>query len=347
MAYRTNALFGAFLVAAIGGAVYAGAAPASVELRGAGSTFAAPLIKAWIRSLAAVEPNVAVRYHPVGSSAGIHSFAAGDLEFAATDRPLTADEASHASGGVAPLPIIAGMVVVPYNLPNVTAPLRLSRGTLAGIFSGAIREWNDPHIRADNPGVDLPSRTIALITRREGSGTTYAFTSSLGAIDATWSQKGPGVDDLVNWPHEAMEVLGNEGVAARIAITEYSIGYAEYGFAQRLNLKTAVLQNRSGAFVAANAESGAAAMAGAGDGAMPEEGRPAIIDPPGLNAYPIVTFSWLVLHKKYQNSDVAAALRSIVSFGLTGGQALATEIGYVALPPAAIERAQTVLLSVQ
>ncbi|HUO55457.1 MAG TPA: phosphate ABC transporter substrate-binding protein PstS [Rhodoblastus sp.] len=349
MAFRYNGLFAAALVASAGASLLpATAAPTSVELRGAGSTFAAPLIEAWIKTRSAVEPGVVIHYNPVGSSAGVHSFVAGDVEFAATDRPLTADEVSHASGGVAPLPITAGMVVVPYNLPKVSAPLRLSRETLADIFSGAIHEWNDPKIRADNPGVDLPARTIALITRREGSGTTFAFTSYLSAISPSFAKAGPGAGDRVDWPKGAMAVLGNEGVAARIAITEYSIGYAEYGFAQRLALKTALLQNRDGGFVAANADSGAAALTGAGDGAMPEADHPTVIDPTGVKAYPIVTFSWLLLHKTYRTPEVVAALRGFVGFGLSSdGQGQGANIGYVALPAAAVERAQMVLRSLQ
>lgn len=344
MAIPRFALFGTVLAASA--AVAATTAPVSVELRGGGSTFAAPLIGAWIKARAVAEPSVAIHYDAVGSGAGIRSFLAGDLEFAVTDRPLTADEASHATGGVAPLPITAGMVVVSYNLPNVTAPLRLSRGTLASIFSGAIRKWDDAKIRADNPGADLPSRTIALVTRRENSGTTYAFTSFLAAISADFAKKGPGAGDLVAWPQGAMEVIGNEGVAGRISVTEYSIGYVEYGFAKRLSLKTAQLQNRDGAFVGPTAESGAAALAGADDGAMPDGARFAALDPAGANAYPIVTFSWLVLHKTYRSPDIAATLKGFAGYGLsTDGQAQGSAIGYVLLPPAAINKAQTVLKS--
>ena len=342
MAILRFALFGAVLAASAAVA----AAPVSLELRAGGSTFAAPLIGAWIKARAAVEPSVAIHYDPVGSGAGIRSFLAGDLEFAVTDRPLTANEANAAAGGVACLPITAGMVAVSYNLPKVTAPLRLSRETLASIFSGAIHQWDDAKIRADNPGADLPSRTIALVTRRESSGTTYAFTSFLAAISADFAKKGPGAGDLVAWPQGAMEVIGNEGVAGRISVTEYSIGYVEYGFAKRLALKTAQLQNRDGAFVGPTAESGAAALAAAGDGAMPAGARFAAIDPAGARAYPIVTFSWLVLHKTYRSPEITAALKGFAGFGLSAdGQAQGSSIGYVPLPPAAQEKAKSILAS--
>ena len=237
--------------------------------------------------------------------------------------------------------------MIAYNLPHVTTPLRLSRDTLAGIFSGAVQDWNNPKICADNPDLALPDRTIDIIARREGSGTTYAFTSYLAAISSEWNNTGPGVGDRVNWPAGAMLAFGNEGVASRIAISEYSIGYVEYGFASRLALKTAVLQNRDGAFVAATAQSGAAAVARAGDGAMPKSGD-AAIDPSGANAYPIVTFSWLLLHKHYRSADVTAALHGFVDFGLSAdGQSQGDRLGYIPLPLAAVKHAQSLLASLQ
>ena len=193
----------------------------------------------------------------------------------------------------------------------------------------------------------MPDRTIALIVRREGSGTTFAFTSYLGAIAPEWKTSGPGVGDRVDWPHGAMVALGNEGVAGRIAITEYSIGYVEYGFATRLALKTAALQNRDGAFVSANAQSGAAGLASAGDGAMPRIGA-AAIDPSGTGAYPILAFSWLLLHTHYRSAEIAVALRAFVDFGLSAdGQSQGERIGYIALPAAAVRNAQLSLTSLQ
>ena len=349
MTFRMSGLFAAAVALALGAALAVAAAgpQPSLELRGAGSTFSQPLIDAWIKARMAADPSVALHYAPTGSSAGIHSFLAGDVEFAATDRPLGDEEIGQAPKGVTTLPITAGMVVIAYNLPGAQTPLRLGRDTLAGIFSGAVKRWNDPKIRADNPDAALPDRTIALVVRREGSGTTFAFTSYLAAIAPEWKTRGPGVGDRVDWPHGAMAALGNEGIAGRIAITEYSIGYVEYGFASRLALKTAALQNRAGAFVSANAQSGAAGLADAGDGAMPRIGA-AAIDPSGAGAYPIVAFSWLILHTHYRSAEVAAALRGFVDFGLSAdGQSQGERIGYIALPPAAVKNAQLSLTSLQ
>ena len=347
MTFRVSGLVGAAVALALGAslAVAATGSQPSLDLRGSGSTFSQPLIDAWIKIRMAAEPSVAIHYAPSGSSAGIHSFIAGDVDFAATDRPLTDEEVAQAPHGVLPLPVTAGMVVVAYNLPKVSTPLRLGRETLAGIFSGSVTHWNDPKILADNPGVALPDRTIAPIVRRDGSGTTYAFTSYLAAVSPQWNVSGPGIGDRVDWPHDAMQAYGNEGVAGRIAVTEYSIGYVESGFASRMALKTALVKNLSGAFVAPGAEAGAAALAEAGDGAMPKYGT-AAIDPLAANAYPIVTFSWLLLRDHYRSADVAAALRAFVDFGLSAeGQAQGQRLGYIPLPPAAVTHAQSTLAS--
>lgn len=349
MAFRFGGLFAAAVALAFGTAlaVAATGSQPSLELRGAGSTFAQPLIDAWIKARKAADPSLTLHYDPTGSTAEIHSFLAGDVSFAATDRPLTAEEVAQAPHGVTPISITAGMVVIAYNLPGVVRPLRLGRDTLAGMFSGAVQHWNDPKILADNPGVALPDRTIAPVVRRDGSGTTYAFTSYLAAVSPEWLKTGPGVGDRVDWAPDVMEAFGNEGVASRIAITEYSIGYVEYGFASRLALKTALVKNLAGAFVAPTAEAGAAAVAGAGDGAMPQFGNVAV-DPMDPSAYPIATFSWLLLRDRYRSADVAAALHAFADFGLSPeGQSMGQRLGYIPLPPAAVKRAQTSLASLQ
>ena len=344
MAVRTKVLLTLGLaVAASALTEFSRAAPGpAVELRGAGSTLIAPLIEAWTQALAASHPNLSLQYEQTGSGEGIHRLLAGAVQFAATERPMMDTEIDRAEGGVVHVPVTAGMVVVAYNLPDVSARLRLGRETLAEIFSGAVRQWNDPRISADNPGVALPARTIALVTRREASGTTYAFSAHLAAVDPAWSRAGLGVGDQIAWPPEAMLVLGNEGIASRVSTTEDSIGYIEYGFARRLGLMTALLQNRDGAFVEPVPEAGAAALTDAAAN-MPADGRQSIPDPAGRAAYPIVTYSWLLL-REHDKPDIADALRSFVGYGLSqNGQAQAAEIGYVPLPSAVVERAEALL----
>jgi len=323
---------------------FSAAEPGSpVELHGAGSTLIAPLIEAWTKGLAASNPNVSVQYEQTGSGEGIERFLEGTVQFGATERPMTDAEIGRAEGGVIHVPITAGMVVVAYNLPDVNVRLRLGRETLAKIFSGAVTLWNDPQISADNPGVALPARSIALVTRRDASGTTYAFSAHLAAVDSSWTRAGPGVGDRVAWPSGAMMVPGSEGVAGRVSITENSIGYIEQGFARRLGLKTALLQNHDGAFVEPGPEAGAAALSDAA-ATMPPDGRQSIPDPVGAAAYPIVTYSWLLLAEHAQSADVAEALRAFAGYGLSqNGQARAAEIGYVPLPSAVVERAEALL----
>ena len=187
------------------------------------------------------------------------------------------------------------MIAICYYLPGFAGELRLPREVYAGIFDGTITDWNDPRIQAANPGLELPRRTIAVVARRDGSGTTFTFANHLAAIDATWREQDRGVATLVDWPGSAITARGNEGVAATILNSEYSIGYVEYGFAKRLGLSMGVLQNRDGQFVAPALASGQAALAGEPDGV--DEGMVRLVsDPGGPEAYPLVTLTWAMVN---------------------------------------------------
>src|SRR5262249_31065111 len=207
----------------------------------------------------------------------------------------------------------------------------LPRDVYVDIFARRVRTWNDPRIRAPNPGLDLPNRTIALVARQDASGTTYAFTNHLSAVSGAWRDQGPGVGNLVDWRGTAMLARGNEGVAGRIKVSEGAIGYVEYHFARRLGLPMAELQNRAGRYVAPGEESGQAALT-AHVTQMPSNLRLFLPDPEGEACYPIVTFSWLLLHDRYPDRDKAAALKKFVAWGLTDGQSLSRELGYIPLP---------------
>jgi phosphate transport system substrate-binding protein len=320
------------------------AAPAAAtELRGAGSTFAAPLIEAW--AAAHADSGTTIAYRSVGSGEGIRAFLGGEVDFGATERPMRDAEAGQVAGGAIHLPFTAGMVVAAYNLPGFEGDLRLGRATLAGVFSGRITTWSDPAIAADNPGAALPDRDIALVARRDSSGTSFAFSSHLAAIDADFAQTGPGASQLPAWPSRTMTAYGNEGVSARIALSEGSIGYVEYGFASRLGLKVAHLQNAAGAFVAPTPQSGAAALASAVE-AMPEDARQTIPDPAGADSYPVVTYVWALLRREAGDVGKSAALRDFFGWGLgPEGQQVAAGIGYVPLPDPVAGRAASMLES--
>jgi phosphate transport system substrate-binding protein len=227
------------------------------------------------------------------------------------------------------MPTLAGMIVLAYNVPGLSADLKLPRDVYADIFAGAIRHWDDPRIRAANPGQNLPHLDIVLVARLDSSGTTAVFTEHLAAISPTWRERGLGVGKLVQWPAGSMLASGSEGVAARIKISEGAIGYVEYGFPKRLNLPMAVLQNKAGEFVAPDAASGQQAMAidATSLALLPVSA----VDPAGHGAYPIVTYSWIAFNRKYADPRKSAALRDFIDWGLSQGQNAGVDLGYVPL----------------
>jgi phosphate transport system substrate-binding protein len=339
-----------FALIAIGALVCAGAlceptslcaAPAAaVALNGAGATFPAPLFKAWIERFQKDRPGVAMSYQSVGSGEGLSRFTAGVTDFAASDvaAPTTGVERSEGVG--AQLPVTAGMVALAYNLPGVAGQLRLPRNVYTDIFLGRVTRWDDPRIAAANPTIRLPARPIAVIGRKDSSGTTFAFTSHLAAVSPAWSEGGPGVGKMVSWPTGVTLAPGNEGVAGLIKSREGAIGYVEHGFAKRLGLAVAALENKTGVFVAPSREAGAAAISQSSIQGL-EELKASILDPTGADAYPIVSYSWLILHWDYPN-DQLSVISAFVDYVLGDGQKIAADLGYIPLPPAVAHRGKAV-----
>ncbi len=328
MAHAAGPFMGALLLAASMG--LAPATAAGLSLQGAGSTFSAPLYEKWIAEFERMHPSISIHYAAIGSGEGIARFRSGAVDFGASDVRLSAADAATIERGAIQAPSTAGMIVLGYNLPGLKGQLKLPQHVYVEIFMGRIKNWNDPRIRAANPGLALPDMNIAVIGRLDASGTTYAFTSHLAAVSTQWSDEGPGVGKIVAWPRHAMLARGNEGVAGRIKISEGSIGYVEFGFAHRLRLPVAALQNKDGQFVAPTEASGVAALAasaGSGLDGLDES----LANPAGPQAYPIVTYSWLLLHQTYPG-EKAQALTSFVKWGLDQGQAFGADLGYLALP---------------
>jgi phosphate transport system substrate-binding protein len=295
-----------------------------VRIGGAGSTFAAPLYRKWIDAYQQRHQEVALSYDVVGSGEGVNRFVTGSVDFGATDvLPNDVMLASVKRGAVA-VPVTAGMIVLAYNLPGLAGALKLPRDVYSAIFSGRITSWNDPQIQKANPELSLPNKSIAVIVRQDSSGTTAAFTRHLVAIGAGWHATGAGEGFEIGWPVGAMEARGNEGVSSKIQISEGSIGYVEYGFATRLGLEMATLENKDGRFVEPSEEAGRAAL-------LASENY-FTADPSGEASYPIVTFSWLLFYKKYADSKKAAALKDWAIWGLTTGQTFASDLGYIPLP---------------
>jgi phosphate transport system substrate-binding protein len=303
---------------------------APVVLHGAGATFPAPLYQKWIEVYGKAHPAVKIDYQAIGSGEGVKLFLANAVDFGASDAALTDAQIQQAKAGAALIPATAGAIVLAYNLPDVAGALKLSREVYADIFNGKIRQWNDPRIQALNPNLKLPEQTIMLVTRQDSSGTTHALTSHLSAINAEW-RNGPGTGKTVNWPSMVMTARGNAGIAGRIKRSWGALGYVEYGFAQRLGLPVIHLQNKAGAFVAPNPASTQAALA-ANISQIPANLRVFLPDPEGADSYPLVTFSWLLLHERYSDPAKSAALKGFVNWALTEGQRYSDAEGYIPLP---------------
>jgi phosphate transport system substrate-binding protein len=310
---------------------------ARLAVTGAGSSFAAPIFEQWIQVYGPEQPALSLSYGSVGSGKGIEQFLAGTVDIGATDAPLSAERGAEVAGGLVQIPVTAGMIAIAYNLPGIQGPLNLPRDVYADIFLGKISRWDDPRIAAANPDIDLPPKLIQVVARQDSSGTTFAFTNHLAEISQAWAA-GPGVGKLIDWPGGAMIARGNEGVAGRIKITAGAIGYAEAGFAERLQLPLASLENRGGGIVAPNVESGQLALAGGSD-AIPNDLAVVITDPEGAGSYPIVTYTWALLRGRYGDPAKAEAIESMIRWTLTDGQAQAAPLGYVPLPDNVVEAA--------
>jgi phosphate transport system substrate-binding protein len=320
------------------------AAAGTLQLRGAGATFPAPLYKKWVEEYQKRHPDVQLSYDAIGSGEGTKRFMAGAVDFGASDAAMSDEDMAAVARGVQLLPMVAGSIVLAYNLDGLGGDLKLTRDVYVDIFLGRIKTWDDPRLTATNPGLRLPHDHIALVVRQDSSGTTYAFTNHLSAISDKWRDQGPGVGRLIGWPGHPMVAPGNEGVAGRIKNSKGAIGYVEYGMAQRAGLAMAWLANKAGQFVQAHGESGLATLLNV---EMPENLRAFFPDPDGKESYPIVTFSWLLVYKQYDDHVKAAALKQYVKWCLTEGQAFNESLGYVRLAPQVVARTMAAVDRVQ
>ncbi|MEN9201859.1 MAG: phosphate ABC transporter substrate-binding protein PstS [Thermostichus sp. DG02_2_bins_29] len=311
-------------------------------INGAGSTFAAPLYLRWFSDYRQVDPQLEINYQPVGSAAGIRQFIDNTLDFAASDVAISDAEIAEVKRGVVMIPMTAGSITIGYNLPGVPSGLKLSRSVLVDIFRGRITAWRDPRILALNPDLEIPDLPIDVCYRSDGSGTTDTFTRHLNAIDPSWGAE-IGVGMSLEWP-VGIGVKGNEGMSAQMLLSEGVIGYVEFVYARDLNLTVAALENQAGQYILPTLESAAIALS---EVELPENLRAFIPDPVGIDAYPIVTYSWILTYRQYPNPAMAEALRAVLSWGLTEGQALAEELGYLPLEQSVVERGLAALEQIQ
>src|SRR3974390_1308175 len=279
-----------------------------VKLQGAGASFPAPLYLEWFKSYSGAHPNVQVDYQSVGSGSGVKSFMDKTLDFAASDAAMKPEDMAKVEGGVQLLPMTAGAIVLAYNLPELPN-LRLSREDYVGIFLGKITKWNDPAVVKANPGAKLPNTPINVVVRADSSGTTFVFSKHLSAISPEFN-KSVGINTMPNWP-VGTKSKGNEGVTASLMTTPGSIGYIEYGYAKAQKVPFATLENKSGKYVQASTASGQAALASA---TLPDDMIVWAKDPETPDAYPIVTYTWLIAYKKYSDKTKAQTMQDLVRY---------------------------------
>jgi phosphate transport system substrate-binding protein len=303
------------------------------DLTGAGATFPFPLYSKWFDAYA-TKTGVKINYQSIGSGGGIRQLSEQTVDFGATDAPMSDAELAKAKGGaVLHFPTALGAVVVIYNLPQVTAPLKLTGDALAAIYQGQITKWNDARIASLNAGVALPGTDILVVHRSDGSGTSYVFTDYLASVSPAWATK-PGKGKEVQWP-VGLGAKGNEGVAGQVKQTPGAIGYAELVYATQNKLATANLKNASGVFVAPNIASVTAAAAGAAAKLPPtSDYRVSIVNAPGAGVYPISSFTWLLVYGTQADPAKAKKLTDFLRWALTDGQGMEAALDYAPLPEA-------------
>jgi phosphate transport system substrate-binding protein len=330
------------LLATLAANVLLWSASAATQLQGAGATFPAPLYQRWIAEYTKADPDLQINYQGVGSGAGIKQFTQKLVTFGASDAAMKDEEIAAVKQGVVLIPATAGSIVLAYNLPGVEN-LKLSREAYTGIFVGKITKWSDPAIAKANEGVKLPDTAIVVCERSDGSGTTFVFTKHLSAISPEFKDK-VGEGTSVTWT-TGVAGKGNDGVTALIKQNKGAIGYVEYGYAKNNKLSFAALQNKAGEFVTATTASGAATLATTQFPSNLLRAWPS--DPDGKDCYPISTFTWLLLYQKYDNAQLAAAVKKFVAWDLGDGQKFSEELGYIPLPKEILDKDLEALKTVQ
>ena len=301
----------------------------SVTLNAAGATFPYPIYSKWFNEYRKLHPGVTINYQSIGSGGGIRQLSAGTVDFGASDMPLKDDLMQKLNLHITQFPTVLGAVVPSYNIPGVKATLKFTPAALAGIYLGKITEWSDPEIRKNNPGVNLPAKNITVVHRSDGSGTTYVWTDYLSKVSSEWKSK-VGSNTSVQWP-VGLGGKGNEGVAGVVKQTPYSIGYVELIYALQNNMSYGLVQNSSGNFVKASLETAKDAAAGAAS-EMQKDVRISITNPPGKDAYPICSFTYLLIPDHIADAAKRNAIKGFLRWMLKDGQGMVESLDYGQLP---------------
>jgi phosphate transport system substrate-binding protein len=304
------------------------------QINGAGATFPFPIYSKWFSEYNKLHPDVRINYQSLGSGAGIRQLTSRTVFFGASDQPMKDDQLKAAPGPILHFPTVLGAVVPIYNLEGLSASLKFTGPVLAEIVLGKIRTWNDPALVKLNAGVTLPNTAITFVHRSDGSGTTFVWADYLSKVSPEFKQK-VGADSSLNWP-VGVGGKGNEGVAGMVRQTPGSLGYVELVYALQNKIATGAVQNSAGAFITPSVDSVTAAAAGAVAN-MPSDFRVSITNAPGADAYPVASFTWLLVYQDPPEKAHARIMKEFLRWALTDGQRFAPELGYARLPQPVVD----------
>ena len=307
-------------------------ASAQMMINGAGATFPYPIYSKWFDEYAKVDPSVRFNYQSIGSGGGQKQILAQTVDFGASDGPMSDDNLGKAHGKILHIPTVAGAVVLTYNLAG-SPSLKLDGDTIAGIFLGQIKKWNDPKLAALNSGAKLPDQDIVVVHRSDGSGTTFIFTDYLSKVSSEWKQKA-GNNTSVNWP-TGIGGKGNEGVSGQVKQTPGAIGYVELIYAIQNKMPYAEVKNSAGQFMKPTIDSVTAALATA---EIPDDFRFSMTNAPGKDAYPICGATWLLVYEQQKDPAKGKKLVEFLKWAAKDGEKMAKELDYAPLPETVQER---------
>jgi phosphate transport system substrate-binding protein len=308
------------------------------QMNGAGATFPMPIYQKWFEDYHKAHPSVQINYGGGGSGAGISQLTNGTVDFGASDMPMKDDQIAKMKVKPLHFPTVLGAVVLTYNLPGVSSDLKFTPETISGIFMGSIKKWNDPRLAKDNPGVKLPNEEIIPVHRSDASGTTFVFTDYISKVSPDFKSK-VGADAKVAWPAEGLNGQGNPGVAGLVKQTPSSIGYVELTYAIQNKMSYGQVKNSAGNWVKPSLEGVTEAAAGAAK-SIPGDFRVSITNAPGKNAYPISTFTWLLIPSHIADASKGKALAEFLKWMLTEGQKQTTALSYAPLPKEVVAKVE-------
>ena len=315
----------------------------SVSLQGAGATFPNPLYQKWLSEYGKLHSNVKIDYQSIGSGGGIKQLKEQTVDFGASDAPMKDEDLKSAPGEILHIPTVLGAVTITYNLEGIKAPLKFSPESIADIFLGKIKKWNDPKIAADNPGVTLPSSDITVVHRSDSSGTSAVFTDYLSKVSPEWKEKvGTGVSP--SWP-VGLGGKGNEGVTGQVKNTPNTVGYVELAYAVQNKLPVAQVKNASGNFITPSIDAVTAAASGS-LATTPEDLRVSITNAAGADAYPISSYTYILVYKAQKDAAKGKALVDFLWWGIHDGEGFAKDLQYAPLPADIVKRAEAKINSV-